>query len=97
MNKERTHVCLFQTMSVWLDAPVTFAVLVWLSETVLIPAGQGRIRRVVVGSVLAVISPQGALRPPLLHGVGLALLQCWPVREEVIAIQIFKYRTLVIF
>ena len=62
----------------------------WLSEIVLIPAGQRRISRVIVGCVLAVIPPQGALRPPFLHAVHLALLQCWPVREEVIAIQIFQ-------
>lgn len=64
--------------------------LVRLREVVLIPAGQRRISRVVVGGVLAVISPQRALRPPFLHGIHLTLLQGWPVREEVIAIQIFQ-------
>lgn len=77
-------------VSTCLNASLTFAVLVRLREVVLVPAGQRRISRVVVGGVLAVISPQRALRPPFLHGVHLALLQCWPVREEVIAIQIFQ-------
>lgn len=77
-------------VSTCLNASLTFAVLMWLSEIVLIPAGQRRISRVIVGCVLAVIPPQGALRPPFLHAVHLALLQCWPVREEVIAIQIFQ-------
>lgn len=86
----RTHVSLFQTVSPCLNPSLTFAVLMRLSEIVLIPAGQRRISRVVVGCVLAVISPQRALRPPFLHGAHLAILQCWPVREEVIAIQIFQ-------
>lgn len=68
--------------------PLTLAVPVWLSEAVLIPTGQSCIRLVVVGSILAVICPQGALWAPLLQSVRLALLQSWPVGQKVIAIQI---------
>lgn len=61
---------------------------VWLGEAVLIATGQRCIRLVVVGSVLAVIAPQGALRAPLLQGVCVTLLQSWPVGQKVIAVQL---------
>lgn len=58
---------------------LTLAVPVRLGVAVLIPTGQRCIRLVVVGSVLAVVCPQGALRAPFLHGVCLTLFQSWPV------------------
>ena len=42
-------------------APLTLAVPVGLGEAVLVPAGQRRVSLVVVGGVLAVIGPKGAL------------------------------------
>lgn len=51
-------VCLYMCV---LCAPLTLAVPVWLCEAVLVPTGQRCIWLVVVGSVLAVICPQGAL------------------------------------
>lgn len=79
-------VCLYESFC----AVLTLAMSVRLSEAALVPAGQCCVSLVVVGSILAVICPQGPLRAPLLQTVRLTLLQSWPIGQKVIAIQIWQ-------
>lgn len=82
---QKIRLCVFLTCFL---VSLTLAVPVWLGEAVLVPTGQRCFSLVVVGSVLAVICPQGALWAPLLQGVRLTLLQSWPVGQKIIAIEI---------
>lgn len=60
-RKDKPKIRILKVNPKCISVSLTLAVPVWLGEAVLVPTGQRCVRLVVVGSVLAVIAPQGAL------------------------------------
>lgn len=68
----------------------TFPLALGPSQRGFVSTGQGKVRLVVVGCILAGVQPQAPFGAPGLQSTGdsLAFPQGWPVGQEVIAIHI---------
>lgn len=68
----------------------TFPLALGPAQGGFVPTGQGQVRLVVVGGVLAAVQPQAPFGAPGLQsaGGGLAFPQGWPEGQEVIAVHI---------
>lgn len=68
----------------------TFPLVLGPAQGSFISTGQGQVRLIVIGCILAGVQPQAPFRAPGLQSTGSSLTfpQGWPVGQEVIAIHI---------